>query len=89
MKIYIVAIEHEYGVNLSACTSARFANQVVLEFVNEWWPNYSDEPIPKNDQDAIDRYFDMTNGEESYTIEGPVDLVGYEKPKPKRKTKTN
>ena len=67
--VYILAIEHEHGINVWAFSSPANRDKMLVAYVNEWWdkdgPN---KTKPGDNEELIDEYFFHADSIESYTL---------------------
>ena len=67
--VWILAIDHDYGTNLSAHKTETGARDNLAGYVAEWWHReMGTEPLPDEPDEAIDVYFERVENE-SYTLE--------------------
>jgi hypothetical protein len=57
LPVTVAAIKHEHGTNTYIGTQAQIDEQV-YEYVQEWWPEVSKKPMPKDRKKATSYYFD-------------------------------
>ena len=61
MTIHVLHIEHKYGHTMSAHSTELKALKMLSAYVKENWddagPGSWDEPMPADDDDAIEMYF--------------------------------
>lgn len=64
MKITTLVIHHKHGVNVYPCASPEIADAYLYDYIVSWWADaYGDEPIPDDDAQAIEQYFDVSQDE--------------------------
>ena len=72
MHVWILAIDTRYGTDLTAYESYDLARASLMQHVKTYWD--LDTPIPENQDDAIDAYFDGSTEDyyalESATVQG-------------------
>ena len=61
MKIYTAVIDHKHGTNTYASVTEEGIRKEVADYCREWWTDFTDVKIPKDDQQVIDIYFDGEN----------------------------
>lgn len=67
--IQVLIIEYSNGRNVYACESAEVAHRELHLYVKDNWPNEMDTPMPDDEDEAIEEYFDSMSASESYVIE--------------------
>lgn len=68
--ITTLIITHKYGTNVYPCTTPQIANAYLYDFVKRWWAEvFKDEPIPTEESEAIEEYFNSDICLESYDID--------------------
>ena len=66
MHVWILAIDTRYGTDFTAYESYDLARASLMQYVETHWD--LDTPIPENQDDAIDTYFDG-NHQDYYALE--------------------
>lgn len=62
-------ISHKHGSEVWLCMDEATANTILFHWVKEYWhDSNNDEEIPKDEQDAIDMYFDDHPDYEYYDL---------------------
>lgn len=70
MKVYILAIETEYGQNVSAHTSYTKAFNELYEYVNDYLADNQPQEIQNlSKEEVVQYYFQKYENEESYIIQ--------------------
>lgn len=67
--IQVLIIEYSNGRNVYACESAEVAHRELHQYVKDNWGAEMDTPIPEDEDEAIEEYFDAMSYTESYAIE--------------------
>jgi len=66
-KVWVLIVEHEYGVYVWASSTRERAEAKLFEHVKASWD--SKEPLPRKPKEAIDRYFhEERGGREAYRL---------------------
>jgi len=76
IPIWIVAIEHRHGMDLSAASSEDRAHEIIRAWVDQWWSHEmdkvpgrkKDKAKPKDPVKMVQAYFAQVE-EESFVIE--------------------
>ena len=70
MKVYVLAIDHSYGSNVSAHTSYEKAFKELYEYVNDYLAdNHPEEIEGFSKEEVVQYYFQEYADEESYIIQ--------------------
>jgi hypothetical protein len=70
MKVWVLTVIHKHGYDVSAHTTQEGAHGALASYVGDWWDQeMSEELIPDDDGEAIDRYFAKMSDAESYSID--------------------
>lgn len=76
-KVYVLCIDTDGDTYVSVFSSYELAEQSLCLFVKNRWSRCFSEPIPEDDDEAIDRF--LTSGAASYYIyEEPVMDMAYD-----------
>jgi len=62
--VYVVSIDHRYGNTVSVHSSVEGAKRFIYEWVVENWT--LSQGIPKDQEEAIAKYFDLFSGESMF-----------------------
>ena len=66
--VYVLAISHRHGTNISVFTTEEKGYEALDEFVKEWWDTeITSEQMPDDRDGRISRYFELVD--ESYELE--------------------
>ena len=77
MKVTILRITHKHGVNYYVHLTREAARQELVKWVKEWWPKeLPDEPIPEDEQEMIDVYFELGPPTESWEMTPDEEAIG-------------
>lgn len=70
MKVWVLAISHRHGTDVSVHRSEAGALDNLFSYVGDWWENDAprEEVIPHDRGEAIDRYFELVT-DEFYSLE--------------------
>lgn len=64
MKIHVALIEHKYGSAIYAAKTYEGLMKLVYEYVREWWNHeIPNQPMPEDEKEAIDTYFEKVENE--------------------------
>lgn len=69
MKVFVLAIDHAYGCNVSAHTTHKKAFSELFEYVNDYLSdNHPEEIEGKSKEEVVQYYFEQYAEDESYII---------------------
>ena len=67
--IQVLIIKNSESEIVSACESAEVAHRELHQYVKDNWGAEMDTPMPDDEDEAIEEYFDTMSYTESYVIE--------------------
>ena len=66
--VLVLSINHEYGFNMFVCEDQYVTDKELARYCRTWWSKHiTIEDCPKDDQDVIQKYFDLYT-KESYSL---------------------
>lgn len=68
VRLTTLAISHRYGSEVYLCLGEDAAQEILHNWVEQFWEEACDEKIPEDRQDAIDKYFNDHPGCEGYDL---------------------
>ncbi len=67
--VVVLLINHRFGTRIDVYATFAGAKRGVHAYVaSQWSYELGDEPMPENEQDAVDRYFQFVGEDEFYSI---------------------
>lgn len=69
LTVYILSIDHKHGTNTYSHRTAEGAHRSLVSYVTEFWDTWVNAPMPADDDEMIELYFDQASGEESYWVD--------------------
>lgn len=74
MNVWVLVIEHDHGLNVSAHADEQHARDALAAYVEQWWDHevdgddWEDDAMPAERDKAIEAYFEIVEGE-SYLLQ--------------------